>query len=275
MREYDLLSATEENYKDLTQKLISGLKDLNYDGLSLIGFGSYFRKGKRYIPGISDIDAMMIFPEDVVIDKAKMNDVSDILTAALRENPVDFQVGVVDRTVMRDGRFNTYGRSWAGYTTKEEMKVLVGPDYSGEFKFLFNNIPEAGQVGHNLRKTRKAFMYAKHDFYYHPEKFFENFKTTLRSASSASKQLHYLVTGTLEPERFSGLHTLEEILPKLNISPLKKIKKVYKDVSMMRMFRKNPDKLIKFWEFALNFFEEQIKVFIKKYPEFPQHLNNS
>jgi hypothetical protein len=269
-KKYDKLSATRKNYEDFVKKIVSGLKAMDYDGLSLIGHGSFFRDG-TYIPGVSDIDAIMVLPDaQVLTDKHKLHDISHLIADALRGNPVEFQLSPVDCTIIRDGRFATYGASWdyhkKNYLSFDEVILLVGPDYRQEITCPESVPPEQGTIGHNLSKARKAFLLAEHRQEYDYPRFFEDFMKTIRAASSSSKQLYFLATNKFAPERFSGIQTLEEILPGLNIEPLRRIKKTYSDVRQLKMMRKNPEILMRFWKYTLTFFEYMVGKFIQTYP---------
>src|SRR3989344_6615330 len=117
---------TAENYERFECKLIERLKGLAIDGLSLMIYGSYIRGD--YNPGRSDIDAVMVFSGDVVIDKKQLSQVSKVLDDVLREDYIPFQVTVTDLRTMQDGRFNSYDPSFEQYFC-DEGKIVVGPDY--------------------------------------------------------------------------------------------------------------------------------------------------
>lgn len=271
MGAYDLLSATKENYDSFVEKLVSGLKNLRHDGLSLMLHGSYMRG--NYIPGVSDIDALLVFPEDVVTDKEKVSEISVVIANALRDNPVDFQVCPLDATIIKNPPFHSLGESWKGYL-ETSSELVLGPDYRPEFRFMYNVPVEAGTVAHNLRKTRKSILLAEHNKEYNPEKFFRDFMTTLRAVSSCSKQFYFLLKRNLKQERFSGIETLKEILPGLDTEPLERIKRVYSSQKELRRFREFPGDMTHFWHYSLTFLEEQVRQFIREYPCISDNLKN-
>src|SRR3989344_2433625 len=93
---YNCPRPTKAQYDDFMQKLVTGLHDAKIDGLSLIIHGSFCRGD--YDIGRSDIDGILVFPDNVVIDKEHMRTASLILAEALHRNPVEFQVTVTDLT---------------------------------------------------------------------------------------------------------------------------------------------------------------------------------
>ncbi len=56
---YDEKRPTADDYKRVRDKLIGGIESLEVDGLSLMLYGSFVRGD--YVPGISDIDGVLIF----------------------------------------------------------------------------------------------------------------------------------------------------------------------------------------------------------------------
>src|SRR3989344_6917384 len=91
---YNELRPKEQNYKDFVEKLKGGLKDLGEQGVSLMLYGSWIRGD--YVAGRSDIDAVLIFPDNVVIDKVKLHYALRVLARSQRDNNIPFQVTVTD-----------------------------------------------------------------------------------------------------------------------------------------------------------------------------------
>ena len=151
---YNQPRPTEENYADFRDKLIAGIKDLDIPGLSLMIYGSYVR-GDHDV-GRSDVDAVMVFPDDVVIDKKNLAQVAIVLHQALKGNNIPFQVSVSDLTTMKDARFNTYDESFKDYFFEEG--IIVGADYRKEFRYELPTMSEQTPVRFNLRKARTKLL---------------------------------------------------------------------------------------------------------------------
>ena len=64
---YNQKRPQKEHYQRFEKELVSGLEKLGLEGVSLLIYGSYIRGD--YVPGRSDIDAVLIFDDDVVINK--------------------------------------------------------------------------------------------------------------------------------------------------------------------------------------------------------------
>src|SRR3989344_448128 len=110
---YNKSRPTEKNYKNFMDKFVGGLEELSINGLSLMIYGSYVRGD--YNPGRSDIDAVMTFSDDVIINKQNLGQVARILNYALKDNNIPFQVSVNDLITMKDGRFNSFTDDFYDY----------------------------------------------------------------------------------------------------------------------------------------------------------------
>ena len=103
---YDEKIPSAKNYKDFLEKLVAGLEKLGNKEISLMIYGSYVRGD--YVPGRSDIDALLIFPDNVIIDKYVLGECSKILASAQTGKNVPFQVTPTELITMQDGKFNSY-----------------------------------------------------------------------------------------------------------------------------------------------------------------------
>ena len=97
---YDEKRPRIENYFDFISKFTWGIQDLG-DDISLMVYGSYIREDD--VPGRSDIDAVLVFPDEVIIDKEKLKLASMTLAKAQKGNNIPFQVTVTDIVTIRDG----------------------------------------------------------------------------------------------------------------------------------------------------------------------------
>lgn len=261
MGEQDLLSATKENYERFLDKFTHGLKGMDYPGLSFMGYGSVFRN--KYTPGISDIDGILVFPENIVTDKSRLREVSDIIAFALEHNPIVFQLFPTDKGIIKYPLFNALGSAWEGYLPNE-TKIILGPDYRPEMKCRDQIPPEAHSIAWNLKKTRTKFLFARYNQDTDYDRFFKGFMSALKSPTSFPKYMHYLMTGKFVADRFSTIDFLKETLPNLDVEPLQKIKKVYSNADYLKKLRDKPEEIIDFWEEIITFFESAIKEFVKK-----------
>ena len=252
-----------KNYRDFEHKLVSGLTELGIDGLSLMLYGSYVR-GDLDI-GRSDIDAVMIFPDNVVIDKQNLHKASIVIHQALKGNHVPFQVNVTDATTMKDGRFDSYDNSFRGYFDEEAR--ITGIDYRPQINYELPTMNEQVSVRFNLRKTRSGLLFAEHDMNEDYESFLVKFTKSLDAVSRSSKQILYFVDGKLRKNRFSAMQIIRENFPEVNIGPLSRIKRVYNNPRELDDLYRNPLKVLEFWNSTVTFMEEMIREYIKKHPK--------
>jgi len=257
---YNKQRPTEKNYKDFERKLVRGLSDLEIDGLSLMLYGSYIRGD--YNPGRSDIDAVLIFPDNVIINKQNLHRTSIILNDALQGNNISFQVTVTDIATMKDGRFNSYDKSFKEYFDEEAR--ITGTDYREQITYELPTMNEQVPLRFNLRKTRTGLLFTEHDRQEDYEVFLNKFNKSLDAVSRGSKQILYLIDGELRKNRFSALRETSSLFPEVNIAPLEEINILYNNTSKLDELYHNPDEMMKVWNSTITFFEEMVKAYINR-----------
>jgi len=86
---YDESRPKAENYSSFLEKFVSGLEKIGNKELSFMIYGSYVRGESDF--GRSDIDALLIFPNDVVTDKEEMSKISELVAFAQRKNKIPLE----------------------------------------------------------------------------------------------------------------------------------------------------------------------------------------
>ena len=255
----------KENYEDFLAKLKCGLKILGEEKISLMIYGSYVRGNADF--GRSDIDGVLVFPEDVKIDKRKFMQVSKILANAQIGNNIPLDLTPVDLRTMSDGRFASYDSSFKKYfNLEDECKIVYGPDYRNDFKFEFPAMGDQEQLTANLWKSRKMLLLSEYHKRNDPKRFKDDFKDALDKASRGSKQIIGLTDGNLRLSRFSALEDISKTFPQIDVEPLKRIKHLYKNRQELYDIYKNPEEALKVWSESLTFFEEMIKAYLDANP---------
>ena len=260
---YNKQRPTEKNYKDFERKLVRGLSDLEIDGLSLMLYGSYIRGD--YNPGRSDIDAVLIFPDNVIINKQNLHRTSIILNDALQGNNISFQVTVTDIATMKDGRFNSYDKSFKEYFDEEAR--ITGTDYREQITYELPTMNEQVPLRFNLRKMRTGLLFAEHDKREDYEAFLTKFNKSLDAVSRGSKQILYIMDGELRKNRFSALRETSNNFSEFNVEPLVHIKDLYHNPKKLDKLYKQPGDMLKLWNSSVTLFEEMIKAYIEKVPK--------
>lgn len=264
---YDEIRPTMENYDSFLEKLVGGLEKLNNKEICLMIFGSHVRGDANY--GRSDVDSVLVFPHDVVIDKKVFKQISNIVTDAQIQNNIPLEITPVDLRTMSDGRFNSYEPSYDNYF-KLEGKILFGPDYRNKFKFEFPTLQDQGSLTNNLWRSRRSLLLSDWQRKADYRKFLEDFNTTLNKASRASKQIMGMRDGKLRLNRFSAIKEIERYFPQVDIEPLKRIKHLYTNLDDLDALYKKPEELTELWNSSLTFFEEMIKAYLDAKPRNPK-----
>ncbi|MBW2970248.1 nucleotidyltransferase domain-containing protein [Candidatus Woesearchaeota archaeon] len=261
---YNQKRPTAETYRRFRDELVKRL--LTTDSrLTLMIYGSYVRQD--YIPGRSDIDGLIIFHDDVIIDKTIYEFASNALSGALKQHFVPFQVSPCDLTTMRDGRFNSYNPHFKEYFA-EEGRILLGRDVREEFTYEIPTRDEQSALTFNLRKSRQGLLFSKYlldtNNY---EEFLRRFMATLDATSRATKQVFHMNGNHALPNRFSALEELTAQYPALDLKIIKEIKHLYHHLDELDALYKKPQEILRMWNEAVTFFETLIREYLRKNPK--------
>ncbi len=252
-----------KDYTEFVRKIQQRSQGLALQRVSLLLYGSFIRGD--YIPGRSDIDSTLIFPQEGAINKEQLRDMGNIVAKTLREHPLPFEVTVTDIGTMRDGRFNSYNTTFEEYF-KKEGRTIVGPEYRPEFRFSLSTHPEQEALRFNLRKSRTGLLLAEYDQRRNYESYLEKFEKTLKAVSRGSKQVLYMIDGELRMNRFSALEVLPTVFPDLDCSPLEEGKWLFNNLNELDRVYRNPRQVIVIWEKSVTFLEQLIWAYIQKVP---------
>lgn len=264
---FNLARPSKNQYFDFLRQIEKGFEDLRDENLSLMLYGSFIRGD--YIPGQSDIDAVIVLPDEFVTNKIRVKEITKVLNESAKKTgfPVDelFQICPIDIGNLRDGRFNSLTDDFGDYFAVERQ-VISGRDYTPEMKYQHQKTGDLSALSHNLRKTRQSLLFAEYTKEKDYPGFLKGFRSTLKSASRGAKQILHLSDGKLRFSRFSALEELANFFPELNTEPLKIIKAIYSNPSRQDRIEKNPEEVLALWDIFLGFFEETIQEYVKKFP---------
>jgi predicted nucleotidyltransferase len=251
-----------ETYDSFVNEFSAGLEEINIEGLSLMLYGSYARG--THIIGRSDIDAVLIFADDCVINKKDLRKVSRELSMALTQYKIPFQVTPSDLTTMKEGRFNSYDETFREYFMNER-KIILGPDYVPEFEYKSTPYPEQAKLNFNLRKARQGLLFSE----YYKEKdymtFLDKFNKSLEAIARSPKQLLQTLDQKLRIHKFTVTEELKEKFPGINLIQMEIIRDHQRNPELLDKLYKDPEQVTKIWEDSLTFLEELVKIYIKKY----------
>jgi predicted nucleotidyltransferase len=268
---YNQARPTRKDYAAFMKNFTKELESHESDSLSLMTYGSYVRGD--YVPGRSDIDAVLVLPnslETSIINEDIYAVISEDLCGALTRNYVPFQVSVLDPVTLRDGRFNPFTADFHGYF-KSEGRVVLGPDYRDEMVCLPTKSGPETTIGHNLRKTRQALLFSEYDRRNDYEKFLKGFTGTLNAATQALKQILYLIDGKVRGNRFSTIseisrHFNDDELEMVDIETLEEIRHLFSHPKELDKIYKDSDEVLSYWYDATFLFECLIGAYIEKFP---------
>lgn len=258
---YDTKRPQRENYEDFVDKFVTGLSKTDIKDLSLMLYGSYVRGD--YVPGRSDIDGVLIFLNDIVLDKAELMKCSEVFCFAQCGNNVPLQISVSDRGILRDGRFSSYGDDFEDYFL-DEGAIYYGSDYRHEFKYLKEKSSILHTASFNLRKSRNGLLRAVYDEANDYSALIRNFEKGLDVAVNSTKQIAYLKDKNLRKKKFSSLQFVKENYPNVDLTPLDIIRHLYRNPSELDSYYQNTDEMIKLWKASLDTFENLIKAYIEE-----------
>ena len=264
---YDKPRPNRGQYHSFLDVACRGLERLGNKDLGLTIYGSFVRGD--YIVGESDIDAVLVFPNNVVTDKRFFREVARNLNEARKKTgfPMEdlFQVCPLDIGIMGDGRFNSLTEEFRDYFAMER-RVLLGPDYTQDFVYELKKEGDMSALSHNLRKTRIALLHSAYTQENDLPAFVHGFHSTLKAASRASKQLLHLTDGKLRLNRFSALEELQRVFPEVDVKPLVLMRRLYTNPKDMDKVYRNPVEALGYWNSFMTFFEEVVRAYQEKFP---------
>ncbi len=255
---YDEPRPTKENYSKFLEDLISGLRPLA-EKSSLMIYGSYVRGDCNY--GRSDIDGFVFLDDNVVIDKGHLKFVGEVFCDSLERNKVPIQFNVVDSRTMKGGIFNSYTPDFETYF-QEEGRFLLGENRLGEFAYKMPKYPSLIPLNFNFRKSRAGLMLAEYNSRNNYVRFLEQFEKSLQAVSRGSKQVIQLMDDVVRPNRFSAIAELPKIFPEIDISPLRRIRKLFTNNDMMDRLYRDEEGVMEIWTESVTFFEEVIRSYL-------------
>lgn len=265
---FNTLWPTRQQYDDFLIKLQDSLKPFEKEGLTLLLFGSFMRGKGDFNAGLSDIDGVINFTDDIVTDKTRFMKVASAVNYALEGNDVPFQVNVTDSGTWRDGRFVSFNPSYK-INFLEDGKIMVGmqplEEFLEQFRFELPTMNDQSELSFNLRKARQKLLLSRYDLYDNPSMAVKNFTSTLKAVTSGAKKICHMSMGKLNPSRFSSLELLPQIFPDLDTFTLGYIRKVYNPEDLSRIYR-NHAQMDSLWQESVTFLETLVKAYIEKFP---------
>jgi hypothetical protein len=255
-----------ENYLRFMERFVSGLKE--HPDVSFYGFGSY-TDGRRVF-GNADIDGFLVLPGEVVSDKVKVRDISEILAKALKRNPVGVQLNLLDLESGRDGRFVSYTEDYTEFL-KRNAVLFSGPEvvnqlrgfyfksgilYSGSFNFC-------GPGG--VRNTALHVI----DYLQNPQVHFEaRVQAALDKVCKFPKKLLILINGDIVSCRHASQRRLEGILGEIDYDKLTMLNQLFDNPAELdRRLNDSSENVIGLLYEGLELMEQMVSAYIRRFPE--------
>ncbi|MEM2932874.1 MAG: hypothetical protein QW622_01525 [Candidatus Pacearchaeota archaeon] len=252
----ELLRLKRKDYNSFIENFVKNLEKLGNKNLSFLVFGSYLNK-KRFVPGRSDIDGILVFPDKFIIDKSFLSEVAHIFTSVKKKIPLDLKV--FDIELLIDGRFNVYEPSFREVI--DSGKIFFGPDYRNKFHYTLPLLNGQARLRYTLSESRKSLLYYRHGKI---ESIFEHFYQTLHFVKRAPQNLLCMLG-----ENYNWETAYEKIKQRnefnfsyKTLETLNKIKHLMCDPKRLNKLCQNKEQVIKLWEDAVTCFEELIKNYV-------------
>jgi len=236
----------KEDYEKGIEELVTGLEKLdNNDVLMLLLYGSVARGD--FDAGRSDIDLIMVLGNGVITDKNLLLSVGRIINGIVEERNLRLEMGVVDLTIARDGRFLTYDSNFRRHFS--EGRVLYGDNYRDEMNFLDTHHSRELSIGFNLQVLRKKLVESVYTSRHDLVQYAKDFESALIKMKGLDESTLHYIGKAMSRGRFS------------------EIEKLSHDVKTWNNVRKNPGKAEKYWKNGLTTYEEIVKELIYGYQQ--------
>ena len=144
--------------------------------------------------------------------------------------------------------------------------MLFGKDYTLQFSYDGMKPGDMSAISHNLRKTRQSLLFSSYTRLRDMPAFVKGFRSTLKAASRASKQILHLADGNLRRSRFSALGEMQRFFPDVDVEPLRTMQKLYTNPSQLDIVYQHPREMAEYWDRFMTFFEQVVKAYIEKFP---------
>lgn len=220
---YTQSRATQENYDDFVDIFTKKIAEENI-GISLIGYGTYFNK--PYTIGRSDIDMLIIFSDDVVINKDNFSKASNILANSLLKSKLNHRylnLIPLDYTTLRNGRLNPFEND---YHLNNYSTVLCGDVDSNEFNYLLPQTTGLHTFRHNLTKVRKSTLIFDYLCEEEKESAVDLFQKGLDKITSSTRIAMQMIDSDLSGKRFDD-GELKKMFLNVDFQIYDKLKELY------------------------------------------------
>ena len=218
---FDCPIPSKEEYQELVNELVSRLEQENvFTNHSLLVYGSFLRG--THVPGISDIDGLFVFPDDVVIDKERFLLFTKIFSEVDQATTIRLQIKPYDMRTLIDGRFSTFGEDFGEYFSRERH-ILLGEDFTQNMQYFNQITHNSHYIAKNLRNSRMMFIGIEQQ----QEEDYRGFLDTLDAVCDMSlgvtKRIKLLMTNRVSDEKLSCLDFVGEKFPEVDLAPLRRI----------------------------------------------------
>lgn len=265
---------TKEEYKQVQNILVNGLKELDIRGLVYLVYGSYARGNPRFNEnlGDSDIDGILIFPDEYIINKDNFKRVKQVYQKATRDSTVPLKLSVMDMGVLRDGRFFTYEPQFRRQFLDESKLLVDGgwekEDLVNEMNFIKYFDSKLLLAMWNLRSLRKDFL--KFDFEEFDESyrrdysyisFVKAFNNVLSQPGTLISKIPYWCCGEEYTSiRYGrGFEYMKQEFSHIDFSPAEKSFRLLHNFAELDNIYLNPKEMLYHWEASMTMYEQLVK----------------
>lgn len=212
-------STTKEDYEVFAREFAEFLYD-EHPEVCFFVYGSFSRGD--YVPGRSDIDGGLIFPEGVVLPSDEVRDIAKVMAIKLGKSRLKFQVNLMDMKTCADGRFNSFTADYIQHIL-EEHKILSGPNVLPKIKEMDYKSGVLSSAAFNLRSVRRKFLHSMHDYFTNPKLCDENLRKSIDKTLKFPKKLFWLQGKDIITDRKETFEELEKMFPGFDVLSLERL----------------------------------------------------
>lgn len=245
-----------DDFDKYVEKITTLFESFDFGGNppSLIFFGSYTRGNHR---SNSDIDCLLVFPQDFIIDKVQLEMVAlEIARVRLLFPSIKLSIEISDIATMKSGTYNSFGPTFEKHFAQPSV-VAFGKDVRDEFRYTDEN-DQITRLRYNFSRARKnlfnSYFYMIDDYKTFVASLFDCIDWTLRAAG----QFQFLFDGDVPAPKSTipSWINSQEIVDDLIF-----LQSLFPDVGnpLLDRFATNPEQALSIMTRAVSCFENMVK----------------
>jgi len=239
----------------------SGIRKFEKEGVGAVINGTH--EGEGYL------SLLLVFPDNVVINKIRLRNISRVLSGIMQTYPVQLQIIPIDIKTMTDGRLNFQG-NYISNIINQQNNLILGPVLEYEQKFDYGAVGSKleKEFGQKLMDSRRRLMLSE----YHKDvkDFFAlagNYNSTLHALRIIPNEIvNMLDLRKNETEKKkSTLETIASCFSGVDIMAINNLRDKY--TTPDRLSEKNIELIFYRWDLAVSCIEQLVHSYMTFVPK--------